>query len=234
MARTRGARLARNLFRTAVLCTVLAVFALLGWRMCSANLPDEMRNLSVNDRLRDAYASVGDRLILQHQKQEPITRARNNSGYFSVPRCVFIPEAGQVQVVFRYNNSTLTHLAEDKGLESVPDKSGVYFDVTLLRTSDLTPDNPDDNSDPATLSKERFYPSGEPIRTETSLYTYFLYTFDGVTVDDVTDGVFVDIYYLGDLNYDESPYGTLCIYDSGSAWISDRMTAADRRALAGN
>lgn len=234
MSHTRAPRLIRRLFRTAVLCAVLAVFVLLFWRMCSSGLPAEMKNLAINDRLREAYAQTGDKLILRHQKQDSITRAPESYGYFSVERCVFIPEAEQVQIVFRYNNSTLIHLAQDKELDAIPEKSGVWFDVTLVRTTDLTPDDPDDNSDPYTRREDRFHASGEPIRTETSLYTYFLYTFDGITVDDLTDGVFVDVYYLGDLDYSASPYGALCIYDSESEWVSDRLTAVDRRALAGS
>ena len=233
MAGTRTTRIVGRLFRAVAICLILAVFILLFWRMCSAGLPAAMRRLAVNDRLREAYATAGDALVLRHQEQDSITRAPHNSGYFSIPRVVFIPEAEQVQLVLRYNKSTLSHLAEDMGLDAVPDPSGSYFDVTLLRSTDLTPEDPDDDLDPATLSFTRFFPSGEPLRADTSLYTYLLYTFDGVTIEDLTVGIFADVYYLGDLDYEADPYGVLCLYDDESAWVTDRLTSADRRALRG-
>ena len=219
------------ILRTVLLAIILIVPTILFWRMCTSGNPKAVKYLSPNQNLRDAYATHGDNLILQYQKQASITRAESNAGYFSVTQCVFIPEANQVQIVFRYNNSTLRHLAEDYKLDSVPAKSGTWFDVTLVKTTDLTPESKDDNLDPATLSTERFFPSGEPIRDETGLYTFFRYTFDNITIDDLTDGIYVDVYYNGALDYSEKPYGTLCIYAYDSEWIPYRMTASEKKSL---
>ena len=183
MSRTRMPRPLAVTFwilRAVVLSLILAVAIILIWRIGSSGNPKAVKYLSPNQTLREAYALHGDDLTLQYQKQASITRAKNNYGYFSVTQCVFIPEANQVQIVFRYNKSTLRHLAEDKGLDAVPEKSGTHFDVTLLQTTDLTPENKDDNLDPSTLSSNRYFASGEPVREETALYTYFRYTFDGV------------------------------------------------------
>ena len=43
--------------------------------------------------------------------------------------------------------------------------------------------------------------------------------------------VFVDFYYLGDLNYEERPYGTLCLYDDESPWVSYKLSRAERKML---
>ncbi len=219
------------LLRAIFLAVILIVPTILIWRMCTSGDPKQVKYLAPNETLKIAYAEHGDGLILQYQEQASVTRAKENAGYFSVTRCVFIPEAKQVQIVFRYNNSTLRHLAEDYKLESVPQKSGMWFDVTLVKTRDLTPNTKDDNLDPATLSTERFFPSGEAIRAETGLYTFFRYTFDNITIDDLTDGIYVDIYYNGAINYDEKSYGTLCIYAYDSEWIPYRMTAAEKKSL---
>lgn len=234
MSRTRMPRplaITFRILRVIFLAVVLIVPVILIWRMCTSGTPKQVRYLAPNDALKAAYAERGDGLVLRYQEQASITRAESNAGYFSVLHCVFIPEANQVQLVFRYNNSTLRHLAEDYKLDAVPQKSGTWYDVTLVRTTDLTPMTKEDNLDPATLSVERFFPTGEAIRAETGLYTFFRYTFDNITIDDLTDGIYVDIYYNGAVDYAEKPYGTLCIYAYDSEWLSYRMTAAEKKSL---
>ena len=227
----KGLRILGWILRTLGTLVVFGVVAVIVWRLASSGDPAAVKSLIPNEPLAAAYAQYGDDLILRRQNQISITRAERNAGYFSVTRCVFIPQANQVQLVFRYNNSTLRHLKEDYDLDAIPPKSGVYFDVSLVKTTDLTPETKDDNLDPATLRAERILPSCEPKRAETGLYTYFRYTFDGVTVDDLTDGIYADIFYLDDLDYSREAYGTLCLYAYDSEWIPVKLTAADKKAL---
>ena len=231
MARERAPRIARRIFRFFLFALILGVNGIIFWRFCSASIPSAVKAVVPNEALASAYVAQDGDLTAYRQEQASITRGTDNYGYFSVVQCVFFPEAEQVQIVFRYNKSTLRHLAEDKGLDAIPEKSGTHFDVTLLRTTDLTPEDKSDNLDPATLAQTRYFASGEPVRVETSLYTYFRYTFDGVTVAPDTDGVFVDVYWLGDLDYSAAAYGTLCIWDSDSENIPVKLTTADRKAL---
>ena len=243
MSRPRAPRIAGKLFRAILLAIVFGVTGLAVWRACySAGEPKTIRVMTSNEVLAEAYRAADGDLNCYRQEQATITRAKENYGYFSVTRCVFIPEAKQVQLVFRYNNSTLRHLAEDKNLREVPAKAGTYFDVTLVKSADLTPDDPTDNLDPSTLALTRYAASGEPVRAQTALYTYFRYTFDGVDVDDLTVGVFADVYYLGDLStdettggfvYPETPYGVLCLWDNESENLPYALTKADRKAIEG-
>ena len=236
MSHPRAPRAIGKIFRAILVCLILAVNVIVIWRMCSSGDPKAVRTVTPNEALISAYRATDGNLTAYRQEQATITRAVYNYGYFSVTRCVFFPEAHQVQLVVRYNKSTLRHLAEDKQLAEIPPKSGTHFDVTLVRTTDLTPDDPADNDDPLrpeTRSETRFSPSGEPVRVETSLYTYLRYTFDGVDVEPDTLGVLVDIYWLGDLDYSARPYGTLCVWDSESNNVPYRLTKADRRALGG-
>lgn len=228
----KGLRILGWILRTLGTLIVFGVAGVMVWRLASSGDPSGVKSLLPNEPLCAAYETYGNDLILRYQDQYGITRAEHNAGYFSVTRYVFIPQADQVQLVFRYNNSTLLHLKEDYGLDSVPPKSGTYFDVTLVKTTDLTPDDKNDNLDPATLSMERVFPTGEPLRVQTGFYTYFRYTFDGVTVDDLTDGVYVDIYYTEDLDYSKDAYGTLCIYAYDSEWFSLSLSSAEKKALA--
>ncbi len=211
-----------------LLCVICGIIV---WRMCSSGDPEQVKYLMGNDALYEAYEKNGNDLVLQYQMQDTITTAEYNRGYFSVTQYVFIPEAKQVQLVFRYNNSTIKHLAEDYELEAIPDKSEDLFDVTIVTTTDLTPDNREDNADTENLTMERYYPTTLK-RTETSLYTYYRFVFDNVEITPDMLYVFADVYYMGDLNYEERPYGTLCLYDDESPWVSYKLSRTERKMLA--
>ncbi len=235
MANSRTPRLIGRVVKISLLILVLLVNGVLVFRLCSSGDPASMNVLIANEPLRAAYAAHGEDLILQYQNHPTITRAEHNSGYFSVTQYVFIPQADQVQLVFRYNNSTIKHLQEDYGLETLPSKEEHLFEVTLVKTIDLTPDDKTDNADPTKLKKERIWPSAAGAVKDTSsnaLYTYYRYVFDGVTLEDAV-GIFADVYYVGDIqgDYENTAYGTLCLYDATASWITQKLTDADKRAL---
>lgn len=211
---------------------IFLMTAFLLWRIYfSGILPKEMKVLSKNDALQAAYAMHGDDLKLLTQEQSTHTRTEENYGYFAVPRFVFIPEANQVQVVFRYNNSTLKYTAEKYGLAERPPRGEEIFDVSLVSVDDLTPEDKADNVDgSASLGKTRVAPTSYTVTT-TALYTYFCYTFDGVAVSPETITIFFDIYYKDDIDYTRTAYGTLRLYHHEEVWQTVKLTARDRRAL---
>lgn len=230
----KGYKTARRLgwlLKTVITLSVAATIGLLVWRIFfSTAIPNDVRYLQANDRLTAAYQAQDGNISFRYQNQASITRAEKNSGYFSVVDCVFIPEAEQVQLVFRYNNSTIQHLAADYALTEIPQKSEALFDVTIVRTTDLTPEDKSDNQDPSTLAIERIQPTSA-VRAETALYTYYRLIFDGVTVQDDTDGVLLDIYYLGDVDYSQQAYGTLCLCANGDKWLEKPLSSKDRQAF---
>ena len=231
MPNFRTQRIMGRLIRLLAVLFIIAINAILIWRIFfSVKIPEQIDALAINDDVRLAYEEQGDSLQLLYQDQASVTRAEHNYGYFSVPKCTFLPQANQVQVVFRYNNSTLKNLAKDYELEQIPTRDADLFDVTLVLTTDLTPDNRDDNTDPATLSKERILPT-EIRRERTSLYTYYLLVFENVRVEEITAGVFVDIYYREDIDYDREAYGTLCLYSPDDEWLTRSLTRTDKKAL---
>lgn len=211
---------------------VMVIFLL--WRVYfSGALPEEMERISPNGAIAAAYKEKGDALLLQTQEQSTHTRGENNYGYFAVPRFVFIPEANQVQVVFRYNNSTLEATQRDFSLGALPPRGEEIFDVSLLQITDLTPEDQADNVDgSAGLGEARIAPTSVTVTT-TSLYTYFLYTFDNVTVTDDTFVIYFDIYYKDALDYTAAPYGSLRLYHKDAEWRTVRLTGKDKKALEG-
>ena len=228
----RKQRIIGFVLKTLFTLLILAVNALIIWRVAfSARIPGSVGTLVVNDRLREAYEENDGRLTAQYQNQLSTTYGEDNAGYFGVPEYFFIPEADQVQVVFRYNNSTLKHLAQDYGLAETPAKSGEYFDVTLLKVTDLTPEIEDDGKDPSTVESLRLRPT-HVTRDTTLLYTYYRFVFDGVEIDeDAVCHVYLDVYYLEDLDYEKEPYGTLLLYDQLHEWLPFDFDRADKKAL---
>lgn len=233
MARARAPRMVRRVFRVLLFALIFGVLGIIFWRFCSAGIPKKVKSIQPNAVLAQAYAASNGNLTAFRQEQATITRGEKDAGYFSVVSCTFFPEAGQVQLVFRYNKSTLSHLKEDKGLDAVPEKSGTHFDVTLLRATDLTPADKTDNADPSAVSTLRIAAEPDVVREETALYTYFRYTFNGVWFADDTAAIFVDVYWLGDLDYSADPYGTLRIWDWESENIPVKLTSSERKSLEG-
>ena len=230
MTNNHNMRLFGRVVKWSISLLLCLICGILLWRMCSSGDPEAVKYLMGNEALYEAYEEHGKNLVVQYQMQDTITTAEYNRGYFSITQYVFIPEAKQVQLVFRYNNSTIKHLAEDYELGAIPDKSEDLFDVTLLTTTDLTPDNREDNASTEQLTMQRYYPTSFE-RTETSLYTYYRFVFDNIAITPDMLYVFADIYYLGDLNYEERPYGTLCLYDDESPWVSYKLSRVELKML---
>ena len=225
-------RVAKRVFKILFTLFIIAVNGILIWRVFfSTSLPSSIEYLHPNAPLASAYAQSGDALVLRYQNNYSTTYEEGRMGYFSNSEAIFIPEANQVQVVVRYSNKTLKSLAADYGLTETPDKSLDWFDFTLVKSTDLTPDDPNDNGLSETLSTERFHPTAV-LRDESSLYTFYRLVFDGVSIDPDTDGVFLDAYYLGDLNYEQPAYGTLCVYNCRRNWEDRALASAEKKALA--
>jgi len=232
MASYRAPRIIGWITRLLFSLFIFSVCGVLIWRVfISAKIPKAIDTMIPNEKLSEAYEENEGKLTLQYQELSTVSRAKDRYGYFSVPSCVFIQEAEQVQVVFRYNNSTIRHLKEDYSLEQMPEKSQHLFDVTLVIATDLTPDNHADDLDESTLSTRRIQPSGSPIREETTLYTFYRYVFDGVTIEDITNSIYLDVYYVEDIRYEEKPFDSLLLYAWDEKWIPYSPSRADRAAM---
>jgi hypothetical protein len=160
-------------------------------------------------------------------KDHPVERA------LRVTHVYLVPAAKQVQLTFRYNNSTLKHVKEDYALAEVPGRGVEIFDVSVVRITDITPDDTSDNVDGnENLKKERFAPSSRVINT-TGLYTYVLYTFDGVAMTADTITAYLDVYYSADVDYSKDAYGTLRLYHTEDPKLPVELSGKERKALNG-
>ena len=216
-------RIARITVKSVGLLLVFGTIIFFIWRaFFSTVIPAEVRSISPNAALKEAYTAAlaeGKELTVFYQEsQYDTTTVRDkNYSYFSAKEVRFIQEANQVQLLFRYNNATIRHLVEDYGLAEIPDRASELYDVTLYVAYDLTPDDLTDNAgnNPESVKFVRYHATSSASATSL-LYNFRRLTFDGLDMT-VTDtpvlAVYVDVYYLGDLNYEADSYGTICVYD---------------------
>ncbi len=226
-------RVAGFIFKALCSIVIAAIVILLLWRIIDNNNdPKSMDTIIPNELLAEAYDEKGDDLTIFTQEQSKYTRGENNYGYFAVTQSIIIRDIDQLQFVFRYNNSTLKHTKEDYLLDSIPSRDDDVYDVTVTIMYDLTPDDTTDNDGktPEAVRYERFFAS-DMIADKKTLYNYRKYVFDGIDLDEDVIAVYADFYYVGDINYEETPYGSLLIYYNGEKNIDYKLSRNDISAI---
>lgn len=218
MYKGRGLRIAGYVFKAICVLLIFGTIGILLWRIFSSGDPAAVKGVMVNQKLAEAYDEHGEDMTAYWLNMDETTSVVNkNYGYFSVTRALFIEEAEQVQVTFRYNNSTIKHLKEDYGLSEMPSRDDQLYDVSLVVAYDLTPDDESDNlkSEEGSVELVRYHPTSFESHKK-NLYNYRRFIFDGIDMNASPNrvlAVYVDIYYNKDINYEEDSYGTLCVYD---------------------
>ncbi len=250
---SRGFRIAGRVVKAVALGLVFGVIIFLLWRIFSADTPKALKALTPNEKLSAAYEKYRDELYIFKQDGQSITTANHNRGYYSITECEIIPDADQIQIVFRYNNSTIEKIAKDKELSETPKRDTLLFDLSLYVHTDLTPENKNDNYEKVTdssgneilvptenVKSTRIQPYGEAIRENKNFYNYYRYVFDfseaGLSLSELIDNgellsVYTDIYYVGDVNYEQSADGTLLIYYHASENVDVKLSSASKKAI---
>lgn len=235
-------------FRLILVTLILLVVGVFLWRFITSTPPDELMTLTPNERLVELYE--GGELKLITQEQNTITRSERSYGYFAVCDTVFIPEAEQLQILVRYNDSTLKALKSDYaddfselGEDEYPDSTRDWYDVSVVLARDVTPDNSDDNFGNGRESVEltRVKPTEVSGREHVGRYSYRRLVFDNIPVDEFTLAVYADFYYLGDVAYEkegfdiyeDEAYGTLCLYTFADNTLEAELSKDDLAAIEG-
>ena len=220
---------------------IASIIGILLWRIFSSGDPSSMKGIYADRAIADAYNAQGGELYMFTQDQRSITSGESNYSYFSITSCVIIPDANEIQTVMRYNNSTLRYTATDFGLDAVPSRDSDIYDVTVVVAIDLTPDNEEDNlgNDPDSVRFVRCH--GTLVAKDTkNMYNYRRYVFSlddaQLNIKELMDqglllAVYADIYYNGALDYEQTPYGVLCLYDFKSENVRVRLTGKDVKAI---
>ena len=236
----------KSFFRLLIATVILLVVGVFVWRFITSAPPKELTVITPSESLCGAYSDGELKLITQEQNN--ITRAENNYGYFSVADVVFIPEIEQLQILVRYNDSTLKALKKDYaedfaelGEDEYPDSSLDWYDVSVVISRDLTPENSEDNfgNSPTAVELTRVKPTEVSESLHADRYSYRRLVFDNVPVDELTLAVYADFYYLGDVAYEnegfdiytDTAYGTLCLYTFADKTLEVELTKDDIEAI---
>ena len=113
------------------------------------------------------------------------------------------------------------------------------YDVSLYIVTDNTPGDTSDNleSSPEAVSTLRLHPT--EFKTEqTGLYNYRLFVYDlgdlslsSLMENNELISVFADVYYVGAVDYETEPYGTLCLYDYITEIRTVKLSSDDKKAI---
>lgn len=223
---------------------IFTVIAILIWRIASSGEPKEMKSVYPTEQLAELYGQDGKDLYMFDQKQRSMTSGDDNYGYFAVTSYRIIPEIDQIEIVVRYNTSTIRNVAADYDLDEIPPRDTELFDISLVFAKDLTPDDDTDNLGNKEGSVEFVRCFGEVVmETEKNLYNYKKLIFDtssaGVDLtelmsDDTLLAIYTDFYLDYDSfepNYDEEPIGAVCLYDYKSEDNKMKLSAKDVEAI---
>ncbi len=240
-------RIVGKILKYMAVAVVFAVMIFMIWRAFFSDIiPDSINTLTPNGALYEAYLKDGKDLLIEHQNIDNITRVqltekeelqqgrKSNYGYFCIPRVDIIPAANQIQIVFRYNNSTISALKNDYGVDPLPDRTEDLYDVSLVLNTDLTPDIESDNANggPEAVKSTRYFPSTVyTVKDEKNMYNYRKYVFENVSLDELSLALFVDIYYIDDIDYKKLSYGTVCIWEYKAKTYTRALSSADIAAL---
>lgn len=219
---------------------IIGINAILLLRIFTSGDPKGMETVMVNDRTAAAYAEAGDALTVICQKQERL----DEEGLFGQSNLRYFPAIDQLQITARYNNSTIRAMAETYELTSVPGREADIFDMTLVKVITRSEEE-QKAADDAALSadaiggnteaelprqEERYFPAACISDTKT-VYNYRRMIFEEVDLSDA-DALYLEFYYVGDVDYDAEPYSKVLIWLRGED-IAYELTRADRKALAG-
>ncbi len=229
-----GLRIVGFVFKGLLALLIITIVGILAFRIIDSKIvPSNIKTLTPNEKLIEAYKEYGNDLTLYYQEQGKYTREEKNYGYFANEGAVFIKEAEQLQVILSYNNSTLEHTKDDYKLPIVPARDEQVYSVSLRIMYDLTPENKDDNDGKteSAVRYERIMPTGDPISHKKTLYNYRKFIFDDIKIDDTVIAVILDVHYMGDVNYEKDAYGSLLLYHFKEENLDYKMSNADKNAL---
>lgn len=219
---------------------VLFVYGLLFFRMCSLDsLPDNLNDLVITDGMKLAYQKDGGDGFI-YQRKDLFNTDKDTYGYFAVPSYVIVKGADEIQVVFRYNISTLEKVAEEFDLPEVPDRNTAdLFDLTLTlkhSVNDIKNTEEGEKTIDYDAPENHYLTLIKPDSVEfftDGKHNFVRCIFKNVGFDETnTLGVFLNVYYRDSVNYEETPYATVRLYHYTTTNKTYPLTKNDKKALA--
>lgn len=199
---------------------ILFVYVILFVRMCAVDgIPEGFEDLKITSELIDIYNAEGGKDKFLYQSINKYNANEDSYGFFSVNKYVIIDGADQVQMIFKFNKSTLKYVAEEYGLKEIDREARDTFQLSLVvknAIGEIVPpetdesgfevvpvDYNDERNEGKTYTLERLFPTSAEYLVE-GRYNYVKLTFDKVDFDnDRTLAIFLDINYKDDIRYEK-------------------------------
>ena len=204
---SKAKKIAKITFKTVILAISFFIYAFFIFRLCSTqDAPKSVSSIVWNETTRAAYAA--DPEGFQILSQEPSTIITDD-GRFWISNVVYLPQAKQLQLTIKYNDSTLKYLkqalANQQNHAQDDPAETVTVDVILL---------PDEAFDYSVLdnSRNRYHEYTFTAAREQN-YNYRRLVFENITIPEHA-AFYIDMYYVGAIDYSAIPYGSLLAWNT--------------------
>lgn len=187
-------KILKYIFFAFLVCFVIALSIRL---YTSSYYPSDMKKIYFNDTLTEHYFSTDNFEAYTQELGYHYDDPDYEDNYFFADHLIYIPEAKQLQVTLRYNDSALPKLATKYGLEQIPEASPDLFLFTLSTLCEEI----DENGEKKTVTRR--YDCSYLYTDEKFMYNYIKLVFDGVEFDEETAWLRVDTYFAGHETPDE-------------------------------
>jgi len=178
----------KTVLKLLVFLTSLCIYLFFFFRVCSSNDPKVMQQIVWNETTVAAYQQEPD--AFQAFEQFP-SAYMTVDGSFWITNIVYLPQAKQLQVTVKYNDSTLRKLKEAIGSDyQIPDEPFVYYLV-------------DDNG--------TRYDEYSFISDEKSIYNYRRLVFENIDLTDVSI-MYIKMESVDGADLDGIPRGSLAVW----------------------
>ena len=195
---SKAGKIAKISIKAVVLFISLFIYTFFIFRLCSTGeAPKSVSGIVWNETTRAAYEA--DPSGFQIFTQEPATFITND-GRFWVSDVVYLPQAKQLQLTIKYNDSTLKYLRQ-----ALADDMEISVDEVIL---------PDEPFDYSLLSNGGVrYQDYTSTAEKNQNYNYRRIVFENVVIEENTTH-YVDMYYIGAIDYTAIPYGSLLVWNT--------------------
>ena len=204
----KAQKIVKITFKTVILAISFFIYAFFIFRLCSTGeAPESVSSIVWNDTTRAAYTADPDGF--QILTQEPSTFITDN-GRFWISDVVYLPQAKQLQLTIKYNDSTLKYLREALANQTTSAEGDETAD-TLTADDIILPDEPFDYS--ILDNSGNRYSVYSSIADREQNYNYRRLVFENIEIPEYAV-FYVDMYYVGAIDYSATPYGSLMTWNT--------------------
>ena len=204
---SKAGKIAKITFKTVILAISFFIYAFFIFRLCSTqDAPESVSSIVWNDTARAAYLADPD--AFQILSQEPSTIITDD-GRFWISNVVYLPQANQLQMTIKYNDSTLKYLRE--ALARTANAADSDAAETVSADDIALPDEPFDYS---VLDNSGVrYNEHSSIADHEQNYNYRRLVFENISIPEHA-AYYIDMYYVGAIDYSAVPYGSLLAWNT--------------------